>query len=315
MRFLCLLARAKPKHLVNGTDISLAKDHFSEVKDPNAHHIFPKNFLKKELKRPVEEVHLLPNFCFLPADLNNKIKDRAPSEYFPEFGHSNEKFETALRSHLIPSGPESPIFKDDYDLFLNQRTDLIWAEILTAVGEGDIYNSGAPVPRDEARLAIDEIEVKLRRVVHDVLLQHLGENYWKQAVPGDLQDKIKERISEGNRSRIVTRIDDPLIRLQYSDIMDLQKIIDKNWDLFKDRFDSREDLKSHFLALKNYRNPLGHARDIDIVAQKRGEAAIVWFRRILIALVGPSPVHSNQGLLTKSDIKRVEQELVDQAQT
>ena len=70
---ICLLSEAKPKHFVTGADISLAKDHFSDLKNPNAHHIFPKNFLKKGLKRYVEEVHLLPNFCFLPADLNNKI--------------------------------------------------------------------------------------------------------------------------------------------------------------------------------------------------------------------------------------------------
>ena len=63
--------------------------------------------------------------------------------------------------------------------------------------------------------------------------------------------------------------------------MDLYKIIDKNWELFKDHFDSRETFKSHFLALKNYRNPLGHVREIDIVAQKQGEAAIIWFRRTL----------------------------------
>lgn len=44
---LCILAQSKPKHFVTGTDVSLAKDHFSEIKDPNAHHIFPKNFLKK----------------------------------------------------------------------------------------------------------------------------------------------------------------------------------------------------------------------------------------------------------------------------
>jgi hypothetical protein len=285
---LCLLARAKPKHLINGTDISLAKDHFSDVKDPNAHHIFPKNYLKKELKRPIEDVHLLPNFCYLPADLNNKIKDRAPSDYFTEFERGNRNIEAALRSHLIPSGADSPIFNDDYDLFLDERTNLIWAEILKAVGEGDIYDSGAKVPGDLARLAIDEIEVKLRRIVHDVLRLHLGEDYWKKAVPGDLQEKTKERISESNRSKIVNRIDDPLIRLQYSDIMDLQKIIDKNWDLFKDRFDSREKLKSHFLALKNYRNPLGHARDMDIVEQKQGEAAVVWFRRTLSAPIGAS---------------------------
>jgi hypothetical protein len=54
---LCLLANAKPKNFVTGADISLAKDHFSDLKDPNAHHIFPKNFLKKVLKRYVERVH------------------------------------------------------------------------------------------------------------------------------------------------------------------------------------------------------------------------------------------------------------------
>ena len=123
------------------------------------------------------------------------------------------------------------------------------------------------------------------------LRMNIGEDYWKKAVPGDLQHKIKERIAESNRSRIVTRIDDPLIRLQYSDIMDLQKLIDKNWDLFGDRFASWDDLKSHFLALKNYRNPIGHARDMDIVEQKQGEAAVIWFRRKLSAL--GSAGHSN----------------------
>jgi hypothetical protein len=38
--------------------------------------------------------------------------------------------------------------------------------------------------------------------------------------------------------------------------MDYHKLIDKNWAWFVDRFGSREDLKSHFLASKNYRNPL-----------------------------------------------------------
>lgn len=279
---LCLLAHAKPKHFVTGADISLAKDHFSDFKDPNAHHIFPKNFIRKELKRYVEEVHLLPNFCFLPADLNKKIRDRPPSAYFAEFRIShgdNPTFAAALRSHLIPSGADSPIWNDDYDSFLQQRSELIWAAILTAVGEGDIYDSGAAVPRDQARLAVDEIEVKLRRVLHGVLRSHFGEDYWKTAIPGDLQAKIKERISDRNRSKIVVRIEDPLIRLQYADIMDLHKIVDKNWDVFKDRFESREALRSHFLALKNYRNPLGHARDLDVVEQKLGEAAIIWLRR------------------------------------
>jgi len=281
---LCLMASAKPKHFVTGADIALAKDHFSDLKDPNAHHIFPKNFLKSVLKRKVEEVHLMANFCFLPADLNKKIKDRPPSEYFAEFrgeADSNPLFDAALRSHLIPSGPDSPIWNDDYDEFLRHRGDLIWAEILRGTGEGDIYDSGASVPRDLARLAVDEIEVKLRHVVHAVLESQVGAEYWKGAVPSDVQEAAKKRITERNRSKIVTRFDDPLIRLQYVDLMDYHKIIDKNWTSFEDQFGSREDLKSHFLALKNYRNPLSHIRDMDPIDQKRGEAAVLWFRKTL----------------------------------
>jgi hypothetical protein len=281
---ICLLSEAKPKHFVTGADISLAKDHFSDLKNPNAHHIFPKNFLKKGLKRYVEEVHLLPNFCFLPADLNNKIKDRPPSEYFAEFkgkGADNRQFDAALSSHLIPSGPDSPIWTNDYNEFLRQRAELIWGEIQRVTGEGDIYNSGAPVPRDKARLAVDEIEVKLRNVVDEVLESGVGAGYWKAKVPSDVQETVRKRISERNRSKIVARIDDPLIRLQYADVMDYHKIIDKNWELFADRFGSREELKSHFLALKNYRNPLSHVRDMDLIDQKRGEAAVLWFRKTL----------------------------------
>jgi hypothetical protein len=288
---LCLLAKAKPKHFVSGADISLAKDHFSELKDPNAHHIFPKNFLKKVLKRYVEEVHLVPNFCFLPADLNHKIKDRPPSDYFAEFkgeDADNAQFDAALRSHLIPSGPDSPIWSDDYDAFLRQRAELIWADILKTTGEGDIYSSGALVPRDQARLAVDEIEIKLRSVVHEMLESRAGAEYWKVRIPSDVREAVKKKIAERNRSRVITRIDDPLIRLQYADIMDFHKVIDSNWQWFEERFGSREELKSHFLALKNYRNPLGHVRDLNPIDQKRGEAAILWFRKNLTTPIDPS---------------------------
>jgi hypothetical protein len=291
---LCLLANAKPKHFVNGTDVSLAKDHFSNLKDPNAHHIFPKNFLKKE--RYVENVHRVPNFCFLPADLNKKIKDRSPSDYFGEFGgkngpgSKNQHFEAAMRSHMIPSGSDSPIWNNDYDEFLRRRAELIWSEILKATGDGDIFTSGAPVPLDQARLAVDETEVKLRHVIHEALQSKAGPDYWKASVPGDVQDTIKERIRKNYRSSVIKRVDDSLARLQYADIMDYHKIMDKNWAAFEDRFGSREDLRVHFLALKDYRNALAHVREMDPIAQKRGEAAILWFRQTLADYMKPSTV-------------------------
>ena len=156
------------------------------------------------------------------------------------------------------------------------------------------------MPRDQARLAVDEIEVKLRRVVHGILESRVGAEYWKVAVPSDVQDTVKKRISERNRSKIVTRIDDPLIRLQYVDLMDYHKIIDKNWIWFADLFGSREDLKSHSLALKNYRNPLSHVRDMDPIDQKRGEASVLWFRKTLAASVNSAVVLDDEQETVKS---------------
>lgn len=156
------------------------------------------------------------------------------------------------------------------------------------------------MPRDQAGLAVDEIEVKLRHVVHAVLELRAGAGYWKTTVPGDVQDTIKKRISERNRSKIVARIDDPLIRLQYADLMDYHKLIDKNWPWFVDRFGSREDLKSHFLALKNYRNPLSHVRDMDPTDQKRGEASVLWFRTTLAPPVDSAVVLGDEQELAES---------------
>lgn len=80
--------------------------------------------------------------------------------------------------------------------------------------------------------------------------------------------------------------------------------------------------KSHFLALKNYRNPLSHVRDMDPIDQKRGEASVLWFRRTLgalfnsaavlddeqtaesVALVSPSSEDVNADSLNREDDKK-----------
>jgi hypothetical protein len=90
--------------------------------------------------------------------------------------------------------------------------------------------------------------------------------------------------------------------------MDYHKIIDKNWVWFEDLFGSREDLKSHSLALKNYRNPLSHVRDMDQIDQKRGEASVLWFRKTLAASVDSAAVLNDEQetvrkLLEVADIK------------
>jgi hypothetical protein len=82
----------------------------------NAHHIFPKNFLKKGLKQLCRGGSSSAELLFLASRLKTiKLETAPPSEYFSEFkgaDGNNPNFNAAVRSHLIPCGADSPIWDD-----------------------------------------------------------------------------------------------------------------------------------------------------------------------------------------------------------
>lgn len=116
---LCLLALKRPLHLKNGSPITLGGDYFSDFNNAERHHIFPKAFVQK--KYNTAQVHSLPNFCFLPAELNKEISNKKPSNYLKMYKKQNPQFSKTLKSHLIPYGSDAAIWTDDYLAFLEQR--------------------------------------------------------------------------------------------------------------------------------------------------------------------------------------------------
>lgn len=126
---LCLLAAKTPKHFRNNDVIHLDDSYFSDFNSPEKHHIFPANFLGKQGIREFS----LANFCFLPAELNNEIRDKRPSVYFKQLKVENSEFEKTMEGHLIPVGEDSGIWTDDYAKFIQQRAELIKAEIRSAI--------------------------------------------------------------------------------------------------------------------------------------------------------------------------------------
>ena len=93
------------------------------------HHIFPDNYLETHLdiKDPIKRSCVL-NRTLINRDTNRSIWFDAPSDYLEEiFDHFDH--EPILKSHLIPAGTDSPLLINDYEEFLNQRADLIYAEI------------------------------------------------------------------------------------------------------------------------------------------------------------------------------------------
>jgi hypothetical protein len=74
-------------------------------------------------------------------------------------------------------------------------------------------------------------------------------------------------------------------RLEYCDLRELQDIIlsKASWPLFEPHFASasKEILMGKFAQLAELRNTIRHSRAVDEITRKEGEAAILWFSKIL----------------------------------
>lgn len=95
------------------------------------HHIFPKKYLM-ETKNLSDKtlINCVLNRTLIDRETNRWISAKAPSVYIQSLKAPN--VEQVLESHLIPHGPGSPIAVDDYEAFLEKRTDLIFAKIKEA---------------------------------------------------------------------------------------------------------------------------------------------------------------------------------------
>jgi hypothetical protein len=88
-------------------EISLSMISTNEVDD---HHIFPRDYLE-----------------------NHKGVEKKTSVYLEELNRVRDSA-SILASHLIPVGENSPLFANDYEEFLKQRSALIVAEIERVTG-------------------------------------------------------------------------------------------------------------------------------------------------------------------------------------
>lgn len=109
------------------------------------------------------------------------------------------------------------------------------------------------------------------------LTEKFGPEYWKEAIPGDVQESIKERIKQSNLRYPDREIQSDLEKLSFCDISDYRKIITKYWGLFEDEFQSLGDFERNFIYFQDYRNAIRHARSLSSIERKQGEAAIEWF--------------------------------------
>lgn len=93
------------------------------------HHIFPAKFLE-DRGFDTRQRDCVLNRCLIDSATNQRISCSAPSVYMAELrDETGFPMQAVLSSHLIPYGPESGLWSDDYEPFLQQRLELVAAAI------------------------------------------------------------------------------------------------------------------------------------------------------------------------------------------
>jgi len=277
--FLCLLATHRPLDLRNNTPLDLVAGGISDFTNNEKHHIFPRAFLHRSGPEDAE-IHALPNFCFLTAELNKRILDGEPAKYIPTLQAENKEFDKAARSHLIPLGADSGLLDNDYLKFLKARGDLLLAEIGRLCGE-------VSTPRQEERQeAIEDLENRIRDMIHEVLSARVGDNYWKTNVPPAVRDNSEKRIQQDIDKHLDLKPEDfaPIRRkLDYVNVMDYRTIIENgaNWPHFEPILRRRQDLQNYLEQFSEYRNCMMHSRQMSELTRMGGETAMIWFDSVL----------------------------------
>lgn len=278
---LSLYSFARPRNIVDGAEVSIA-GALSGYYRHQLHHIFPAGYMRNEQPEHAEHIDSIVNIMFIPALTNNRISDRAPSDYLSELSRGFDDLPMVLaKHHYIPEMSESGLSSDDYLAFLNARAERMVSALRTLTGV--VGNTEGLVDSEPVR-AVDLTETRLRDVLHQLLSETTDDSYWNASVPADVRLSADKKMADHLRRNpyaTIEEYDRDDVRLRFLDIMDYFKIIVVNWSTFEKYFGNKQETERHFIAYKNYRNALKHLRAIDSVEKKNGEAALIWIERVL----------------------------------
>ncbi len=214
------------------------------------------------------------------------IGDKLPNAYLPDLIAKNgEKTVRAiLESHFISPKAfdillRDPFSAEDFDDFIveRQRTPLEAIESLLIKERLDLSPHLRELDAD-----IESVELALRKSVTEALEQDVD------LLPQHVKDKIEDRIQRTAKKNPAfdadryTTLDG---KLEYCDLRELQDVISakSTWDRFQVRFANKEAVFARFGQLAELRNGIRHSRTVDEITRKEGEAALLWFKKVVAA--------------------------------
>lgn len=212
------------------------------------------------------------------------INDRLPNEYLREAVEASGESTVRgiLESHLISPAAFDILLRDpftpgDFETFIAERQRTIRDAI-----EDLLIKDRLALPPNLRALdsRIETVELGIRDVIAGTL-----EGTWER-VPPHVAQKVQERVQREQRkdpSYDTDRYASLAGRLEFFDLRELQDTITNRslWNAFEPRFQNKDALVAKFGQLADLRNAVRHSRGANEVMTKEGEAAIIWFERML----------------------------------
>ena len=125
--FFCLLRLSGPRYLEDGAKIPDGEIS-SRRNRSDKHHIFPRALLERHGIES-DRFNSILNICYLAARENQSVGYKAPWRYFAEVPRNLRVRNASIRSHLIPSNPETGIWdkriRRGFKTFLKDRALLL----------------------------------------------------------------------------------------------------------------------------------------------------------------------------------------------
>ena len=251
--------------------------------DLDDHHIVPKSWGKTHALET--SIDTILNRTPLTTDTNRHvIRGRLPNEYLPEWIKENGEstVRNILESHFISPNAFDILLRDpftpsDYEEFLTDRQRMLMNGIEDLLVKERL---GLTPKLRELDTQVEAVELSIRRLINEVLAEDVDKlpSHVRQNIDKRIQSKLKK-----NPGIDVKQYETLAGKLEYADLRDLEGIVTSKVlkPLFQSRFPSREVLIKHFDQFAELRNSIRHSRTVDEVTCKEGEAALVWFQRVL----------------------------------
>lgn len=128
-------------------------------------------------------------------------------------------------------------------------------------------------------IAIAAFENTVREFVSKRLLEVVGADWWKSAVPEKIRTKAETRMAQEAKVRWHTpRGDEPL---NYTEFGDLASIMANNWQHFENHLESQDWARQIMSTLERSRNVIMHSGELGLQDVERiGTAIRDWIRQV-----------------------------------